>query len=517
MGSLADAYLAGDSMVASLFSAPPGAPSAWPLPAPEWDPNLIESIAAYNTFLGVPKSIPQGARAIVTGQQAAIFGGPLYTVYKAMTAIRLAARMAEESGEPVVPIFWLSGDDHDFDEAREVFALSKHDEIVPLRYAPDVEPTNRSLYNVPLDGNLHGLIDKVATISRSSELKDEVYAFLRESANDSDSLCTWSGRILARLFRDTPLVIFAPHIDAARVVAKPIIAQEIERPLESTRLANDGGEAVRELGYEPQVVKAENEINFFLDCDGVRCKVTFDDGVFHMADANLSMSPDEMRACLDRSPERFSPNVVLRPVVQQRLFPCIAYVGGPGEIAYWAQFGGVFRTMGEAMPVVYPRTRIQLTTTKISKIRSKYDLVPEDLSEPLQSLTEHMLRKASATSPAAVALGEYGGAVAAAADVLREKLLKSHVTAADQAALLRKHIDSDLAAIGRTISHSDEQRVETVRHHAERLHAWYAPKGKPQDRVYSIFTFLFEYGWDLVPRITDAIDETDFSLQGFEL
>ena len=140
----------------------------------------------------------------------------------------------------------------------------------------DTNPTanrkNISLFNVPIDGNIDALLDRLESEVRRSDLSDDIMVFLRDSVRASDSLSTWAGRILAQLFRDTPLLLFAPHLDAARRLAAPIMAQEIDEPLATTRLANAGGDALSALGHEPQVIKSDDEINFFSSATGCVAK-----------------------------------------------------------------------------------------------------------------------------------------------------------------------------------------------------------------------------------------------------
>lgn len=517
MASLADQYLQGRSDLSAYFTAHPTAIDETPLPAPDWHDGLREAIAAYNKRLCVPKEIPDDAAVVVTGQQAAIFGGPIYTVLKAMTAIKLADRLQRMHDRPVAPVFWLAGDDHDFEEAREVCVMDKRDAVQPLRYEPSADPGGAPLHAIPMDGNIADLIDAAAKQTRGSEFREPVHTMLRETLGESDSLCDWAARILAQLFRDTPLVMFAPHIHEARVAAKPIIAAEIDRPLASTGRVNAAGEALRSAGLEPQVVKADNEVNFFVMSGTARCKVVYEDNRFVLPDTGERFDADDLRMILDNDPDRFSPNVITRPVVQQHIFPCAAYVGGPGEIAYWAQLRDVFGDFGETMPIVYPRTRVQLTTNKITKLRERYALSPNDLGQPYGDLRARMLREVIADGPALQAVENSRADLQSRMNALVTDLKAHDVTAADQAAHAIERMTKELDRIASTIAHNDEARVATVEQHLARLQAWYAPNGKPQDRVYTIFSFLFEYGWDLIPRILDAIREDDFQVQEIEL
>jgi len=372
------------------------------------------------------------------------------------------------------------------------------------------------MYGVPLEASLHDLVDRAAEAAPGSDLREDVAAFLHESLDASDSLADWTARILVRLFRDTPLVVFAPHLPAARALAAPVLEREIGGPLESTMLLNEAGKRLKEAGFHQQVAKGVTECNFFVEVDGRRRKVLFEDERYVLPDEETSYSTDELLGLLASTPGRFSANVALRCVVQQHLFPVAAYVAGPGEIAYWAQLRQVFAHFGTEMPSVYPRARCVLTTRKVNQLREKLGFTLEDLEGPPDVLAERALEVTS-RAPARDVLARHRETIRAALSPLGEELQPYNKTAARMASNTAQRLDKELDRLERTILKGDEAQSEAVRNQVARLCNALYPLRKPQERVCNIFSFLFEHGWDLVPRLIEAIDIDSFEMKEIEL
>src|SRR5690606_27894596 len=227
-----------------------------------------------------------------------------------------------------VPVFWVGSDDHDFEETRSAHFLGKGDEPFTLTYAPAAGVDGRPMFRVPLEASLGEFIDRAAAETRGSEQRDGVVRFLRESLAQSDSFADWTARQLAWLFRGTPLLIVAPHWPAVRRLATPVLLREIEEPLRSTALLNGAGARLQELGYPPQVTKGDRECNFFLLVGDRRCKVVYDGGAFVLPETGQRFTVESLRDLAASEPERFSPNVALRCLVQQRVLSPAAYVAG---------------------------------------------------------------------------------------------------------------------------------------------------------------------------------------------
>lgn len=491
-----------------LFTAPPG-------PGP-WAPGIVEALCNYQETLGYPKDVDPAAHVIATGQQPGLFGGPLYTVYKAITALQLAERYSKVHGVPCVPLFWVASDDHDFEEVCTAHLLTKQYELLSLKYDAPERVADAPMYLTPVDASIHALIDEAAARC-SGEYRDEIAAWLHDTLDAAQSMSHFFALLLARLFRDTPLVIFAPNLGEAREVSTPVF-ESVAKPLEATRLSNAAAARLKDLGYPPQVVKAENECSFFVEMNGSRCKVLWEDGEYKLPTIGRSFTQGEMLALL-ASPNRFSANVVLRPVLQQALFPVAAYVGGPGEIAYWLQFREVFAAFGQKMPVVYPRLQAVLLDSKTRKLRDKFAFAPEEWTSPLESLESRAVLS-HVQSPALAALRAERGQVAAALEQLAGAVRRASGKNPAPAERTEAFVQRTLQGLDRLeagLAEGDTAQADAVRAQVRRVAAVLAPLRKPQERVFCVLPWLFQHGWDLIPRLMQQLDATSGQVQEIEL
>ncbi len=497
-----------DKTIRDLWQTPPV--------ARDWDAGLLADIKTFHSVRGHAAPFNGSEAVVVTGQQPGIFTGPLYTIYKAVTAIKLARKLQEHSGVPTVPIFWVGSEDHDFDEVSTTHFLGKGHEPFPIHYRPTAPVDDLPMHRVGLEDSLHAAIDEAAANTTGSEFREEVAAVLHSTLDASDSLSDWTTRLLMRLFEGTPLVFFAPHLPEARKLAAAIIEREIREPLATTALLNEAGLALERLGFAPQIVKKETECCFFIEPKGPRQKVLFEKGRFMTPGDDKAYSETELLERLDASPEQFSPNVALRCIVQQHLFPAAAYVAGPGELAYWAQLKGIFHRYGMQMPVVYPRARCALTTIKLNRLLRKLGLSIGDLEQHEDGLLETALRTSS-KNPGYDFEREQRGELEAALERLVEGLNKDAPTAAAMAKSLAEDVGTKLDRIERAILSADDTKTDATRKQLRRLCNSLAPDRKPQERVYNIFSYLFEHGWGLVPRLIDELDIESFEMTEVEL
>lgn len=516
MRDLVEDYLAGDEAVAPFFEAmPPSLASKPPAPA-VWNKELLAEIRAYQTLLGGGGTLRGDETAIVTGQQAGLLTGPLYTIYKAATAVRLAQELQARFGSPHVPVFWVHEDDHDFDEVASATLLTKQHTLLPLRYRPEGDVQERPMHGVPVEPSLHALVDEAAHAANGSEYRNEVQAFLHESLDASASFSEWMARIMARLFQGTPLVIFTPALNTARKLAAPVFARELDEPGATTALALEAERTLAALGYVPQVSKRSEECAFFVLMDGRRRKVELRGDAFFLPEIRTTMTKDEMRRMLETEPGRFSANVLLRGVVQQSLLPATAYVAGPGEIAYWAQIRRIFVRHNTHMPIVYPRTRALLTTTKLRKLCAEFSVTQDELLGNPDTLRDRVLRRMT-ESPEMRYLRDNRAGVEGAADALAQGLASINPMAGQMGAGLSRAITAQLDRMERVLARQDDSERRAIEQRLERLQRSLAPDRKPQERVLNVFSFVFSYGWELVPRLVQELDPHSFAVQEIEL
>lgn len=511
-------YIAGREKLHPFYSGTPHSlfemqPQAW-----EPDPVFRSSLEQYQARLGLERTIPREASVIITGQQPGIFTGPAYTIYKAITVLHLARQLEKQSGKQCVPVYWIGADDHDLAEVGAVQLLTKQDISLPLVFQPETA-VGRSMFNVSLSDQILVLIDQAAEAAAGSELSREVREFLYGQAEKADSLADWFARIMARMFRDTPLLLFSSDLPEARRMAIPILERELEEPLETTRLVNSAAARLEAQGYTAQLTKNDNECSFFVEMEGRRCKVLFESGRFVLPEIKEEKSLDELQALLSAHPERFTPNVALRCIIQQRLFNPSAYVGGPGEIAYWAQFKQVFERYQYPMPVVYPRVRATLTTAKLRKVQSKLNLTLDDLAQSEEQVLEQALQSA-VQHPALALIQQRRPVMVEQARELLAALQAQHLknpVVLTLAEGLAGQVEGNFDRIERALRRSDQTQLDTVRKQVGRLCTVLAPARRPQERVYTIFSFLFAHGWELIPRLIKELDPENFEMQELEL
>lgn len=509
-------YRAGAADLLACFAQAPQ--NLWTKPGTQnaWPAGLPEEVRAYNADRGLAREIPATAPVLVTGQQPGLFTGPLYTIYKAISTVKLARLHKERTRVAAVPVFWIGADDHDFDEAHATHYLSRRHTVETLTYSPSADVAGRCMYRVPIEPTLHTTAETLAADVNGSDDTAAVLQMLHDTLNEATSLSDWYARLIGHLFKDTPLVLFTPELPAARRIAAEIFRREIEEPLDTTRLVNEGGNCLRAIGFEPQVIKSDDECSFFLEVDGRRRKVVWENNVFFLPEADKKFTAADLRAILDAEPARFTANVALRCIVQQCLFPTRAYVAGPGELAYWGQLKPLFERYDLPMPVVYPRAQCLLTTIKLNKIRTKLGLTLGELAQPEEDAVTLAMQRAGA-HPMLGPVQQAQKTVSAELAALTTSLEPTAVTAAQMLPALQGELDRGFARIERALLVADETKHTTARQQVQRLAHSLAPHRKPQERVFTIFSFLFEHGPGLIGRLMNEIDPEANQVQEIEL
>ncbi len=350
---------------------------------------IVESLLDYNQKLDAPKRVIENIEflsqpktfAVITGQQPGLFSGPLYTVYKAISAIVLCERLSDRK-HSFVPIFWNASEDHDLSEVNNVVVF-KGNEPFKIKYGCESGGVASSHIRL-VKSELEKMLTTMNSISPNSEFKpgllEEINGIIQKSTNVGD----FFSRFMVYLLGDLGLVMVEPHY--LRELMAPIFEGLIRRPTECTKILNETGLSLDKMGYRPKIHKKSDLCNFFiLNKEGRRLRVTYN-GKFNVD--NETFSKRELLHILDEDPYRFSANAVTRPITQDFLFPTFAYVAGPNEIAYYAQLTGIYDFFSLEMPVVFPRFGATVVEKKVSKVLRKYDVKIVEFSNP-----ERLLKK----------------------------------------------------------------------------------------------------------------------------
>jgi bacillithiol biosynthesis cysteine-adding enzyme BshC len=338
--------------------------------------------------------LEKGAIAIVTGQQVGLFGGPAFAIYKALTAIQCATDLTRE-GIEAVPVFWMATEDHDVDEVRHAtfFVGGKLS-----RFELPAPPKNGCpVGQIPLGAAVKDLTVQVVDIlsAQGSGLLAEMVA---KSYRAEETYSTAFGKLFAQLFAQHGLILLDPMDAELHRVAAPVYAQAVaEREILNEKLLQRGKELERR-GFAAQVKVTSRSTLLFYTGDGPRQVVNVAANRFQAGPR--SWKTDELQVLIEEKPEAFSPNALLRPVVQDYLLPTAAYIGGPSEICYFAQSEVLYGSILGRMPVLLPRAAFTLVDPKASKLLTKYGLIVEDVWMGAQELRRKMEAKSISESVA---------------------------------------------------------------------------------------------------------------------
>lgn len=344
---------------------------------------IIEKLLGYNQKINAPKQVVQNIQslsqhetyAVITGQQPGIFSGPLYTIYKAISAITICERLSNQE-HSFVPIFWNASEDHDISEVNHITVFKQND---PFKIHYHCDSIGVAFSHIRLDKSE---VKKILTIidsgSPNSEFKTHLLEEIDTIIEKSSTIGDFFSRVMIYLLGDLGLILIEPK--CLRELMVPIFDRLIRKPTECTRILTETGSKLNKLGYSPKIHKKSNMCNFFiLDDEGKRLRVTYN-GKFQVAKKTFSQR--DLLNLLDENPSRFSANAVTRPITQDFLFPTFAYVAGPNEIAYYAQLKGIYDFFSLEMPVIFPRFGATVVEEKVFKVLEKHKTQIHELSNP---------------------------------------------------------------------------------------------------------------------------------------
>jgi bacillithiol biosynthesis cysteine-adding enzyme BshC len=442
---------------------------------------------------------------VFTGQQVGLFGGPLYTIYKAITIIKLSQALSYRFSKRFVPLFWLDSEDHDFEEVRLVYLVDKENKIKEIKYSPAKTPAGEPMYQVIFEEAVNSCIEELNISLHPTEFKDEVLKKLKEcyakEERVSKAFAKWMTAFLGRY----GLVIVDPTDRELKKMGKDFFLKEIENPAKSIRLVKETGEKLESVGYHQQVVKTEETINLFLEVEGKRCSLKWNGNLIEAEGRDRKFSTEELRKIIENEPERLSPNVLLLPLMRSYLFPTVVYVGGPGEIGYYAQLKSAFEFFDIAMPLVYPRVSLSILEDKIKQVLQKYSLDFTDLFQEPEILINSVLKE-KYPDPLEKLLEDKREKVREVLDDLEKELLSSGSTLKPNLKNTRKKIDYELKRLGEKLFQAHRQKNQILKEQIYKVKNNLFPQNKLQERVLNILPFLIKYGFEFIDLLYEKVD-----------
>lgn len=465
--------------------------------------------AGEKTFENIALLRKSDCVAVVTGQQAGLFTGPLYTIYKALSAVKLAECLRAR-GLPAVPVFWTASEDHDFDEVSNAFVLNRNNDLTEAQVEPADRAENLQVGFTALDSSIEETVDTLIAGIPETEFTSELSVLLRESWFVEEMYGDAFSKLLSRILRKFGLIIFDPLDKAFKGLAAPIYSKAIERSGEIVSALIERDKELARAGYHSQVLVTEDYFPLFVhgpDHTRHSLKKTAD-GMFKAKTANMELSIAELISMAANDPNRFSPTVVLRPVVQDYLLPTVCYFGGAAEIAYFAQNSEVYRVMERPATTILHRQSFTIIEAKHRRTLEKYGLEFKDLFAGRDRVFADLIDK-YVNPGMAETFADVEERINTELNRLDQALTGLDPTLAENLTTRRRKILYHIGALRKKSHSAAIKKNETVKRQIDALFTALLPNKHLQERTLNVATFLNLHGQYFIDWVYDAIDLDD--------
>jgi bacillithiol biosynthesis cysteine-adding enzyme BshC len=491
------------------FVPTPLAP-ALELPSPRegpFEPALVEAIVPTPARDSLTARLTEpGAFVVTTGQQPGLFTGPLYTIYKAVSTASLARVLERQWQRPVVPVFWVAGDDHDFVEASHASWISGEGTVATaaLPPRPDDGPLT-PMYRQPLGTEVDQALDALAAGLPPSEFRESTLEWLRRHYHPKAMVAGSFAGALAELLAPLGVAVLdSTHSALKRSAARHLVralglARDLDRDLESR------AEELRMAGSDPGVAVGEGATLVMLEASQGRDRLVLDHEGFITRRSRERFDLAALQRIAASEPERLSPNVLLRPVVESALLPTVAYLAGPGELRYLALTPPVYERMRIPRQLALPRWSGILVEPRVDRVLQKFDIELDDLLEPAGALEARLVRS-RLPEESVRTIEKLRAAIESGYDLLGTSAAEIDPTLARPVQGAKHQALSGVHDIERKLLQHLKRRQEIELNQIAKARAMVLPDNKPQERVLTVAPFLARYGPTLLVELSEVIE-----------
>ncbi|MEH7177281.1 bacillithiol biosynthesis cysteine-adding enzyme BshC [Neobacillus vireti] len=449
---------------------------------------------------------------VIGGQQAGILTGPLYSIHKIISIIKLAEEKEKQLGVPVIPVFWIAGEDHDYDEVNHVFIPIE--QKVDKRTYPERVKQKKMVSDIPLNKEVcqiwvNNLIENLGETNHTKELINFADNAILKSATFVD----FFAHMVMELFKDYGLLIVDSGDRNFRLLQKANFSHQIEQHKEITNYLLEQQDVIGKNGFPITIDSNEKAANLFYYHPKLneRILLEFDleSNRFVGKSGAVSFSKEELIEIAFQDPGKLSNNVVTRPLMQEWLFPTLAFIAGPGEISYWAELKLVFEHFKIKMPPIVPRLNITLLERAIDSDLNELKLELSDvLSRGSGKEKEHYLETIKDRE-----ISELFSTLKSQIQNQYEHIeVKTNQVDRSLLPLLKKNENFLLKQIGfmeTKLELSVQSRFDVILSKFNRIDLALRPDGFPQERVWNIFLYLNKYGTSFIKELMELEFEFD--------
>jgi bacillithiol biosynthesis cysteine-adding enzyme BshC len=451
--------------------------------------------------------------AIVTGQQVGMLGGPLYTIYKTITAIKLAKNLgALYPNLTFVPVFWLEGEDHDFEEVSRIGLLNAEHHLTTVEYLVKGAKTNKNfgpVGEIELNSSLDQFFDEIQKALPNSEFKPRLLEMIKGAytpqATFNKAFTAW----MNTLFADDGLVFVSSNDKRLKQILSPIFLKEIQEYPRVSQLIIQRSAELEEQYHAQIKTKA---MNLFLISKGGRYFIEPRENDFSLKGIRQFLTKEELIAIATETPEHLSPNVALRPICQDTILPTLAYIGGPSEIAYFAQLQPVYRYFNMTMPVIYPRASATIFEEKQQRVLEKYQLeLPEFFGsgDKISRKVVEMISEVKIDEMFAEAFKRTDEMI----NEMRFGINYIDSTLMGPLESTQEKIEAVLSQLRIKVEEAQKRRHEVALRQIQKVINSVSPNGNFQERELNIINFMNKHGFDFMKWLQSELQIDQFKHQ----
>ncbi|MDQ0253827.1 bacillithiol biosynthesis cysteine-adding enzyme BshC [Evansella vedderi] len=477
---------------------------------------LIKSLISFNKrFTDSPATYSQIARledknsvVVVGGQQAGLLTGPVYTINKIFSILHEAKAIENKLNIPVVPIFWIAGEDHDVDEINHIYLhRGQRSRKFNLRERNDIKrPASDRIISAEKG---RAFIKEAFQYLQETPFTKDLYLTLLEDVKEDCTYVEWFATIIHRLFNGTGLVLMDAHDQGIREIERPYFKEMVTNNDRLRSAFYEGAKGFQEAGFGEPIEIDEKNAHLFIHDQGQRFLLEKEGMFFKEKNGANKWMEEEILQKLNQNSLQLSNNVVTRPVMQDKLLPVITFIAGPGELKYWGTLRRVFHTLQINMPLILPRVHLTFISRRIEKNLAWIGMEASEVSKA--ALTEQKELWLDANTPS-----NMEGAFERARKELEattEKLAYSFPTLGKGAsavhskyeAILKKGLIQYEKQLSSFILHENKTALNKY----DEVEVELIPDGNLQERYINIYSFLNLYGDDLVTRVYNQLKEED--------